>query len=192
MLKTVHSYYNRNKIWKENYEKNQAMDEQTLTVNLLRTSSYFLDTYCDLAHTWSGIRTYDLSRKILEKWSVFLCCPSRYLTSAILYCYKNRIRPITKFNCYKLNNLASLEFPFSVVSKYSFVSLSMINHFLPYNPFHDEETSQDLSLLYRYFHGKCSDNIHSLVPSLLNLMVRTRHTSHIVVTYRHSLRFQLV
>lgn len=49
-----------------------------------------------------------------------------------------------------------------------------------------------LSLPYRNFHGKYSDELRSSVPPAQTVMARTRHATYTGLNYRHSFRIPLV
>lgn len=49
-----------------------------------------------------------------------------------------------------------------------------------------------LSLLDRYFDKKCSDDLHSIVPTVLTFTAMTRHTTPIIRNHLHSLRIRFV
>lgn len=47
-------------------------------------------------------------------------------------------------------------------------------------------------LLYGYFHGKFSNELHSSLALVQTFTAKTRHATHIVVNHVHSLRILLV
>lgn len=76
------------------------------------------------------------------------------------------------------------------MSKSVLVSLWTTNFFPLCNPSHRQNVPS-LSLLYRDFHEKCSDELHSLVP-VITIMARTRHATIVVANQQESLRIWFV
>lgn len=66
-------------------------------------------------------------------------------------------------------------------------SLWMMNYFPPYNPFSHRQNIASLSPLHHYFHQKCSDKPHSLVPSVQTFTVHTHHAMSTMVKHPNSL-----
>lgn len=58
--------------------------------------------------------------------------------------------------------------------------------FCTLQPFSHRRGVESLSLLYRYFNGKCSDEMRSLDPPVLNFTARTRHATHIAENHPQS------
>ena len=89
----------------------------------------------------------------------------RYLTAdAILYLYKSQVRPKMEYCCHiwagaAKNSLSCLDRVQNrlrnLVGDALFSSLQPLSH---------RRDVASLSLFYRYFHGKCSSELQSLVP----------------------------
>lgn len=120
-----------------------------------------------------GARTYDSSLKMQEKWLIFLYRTSKYLTPRAILC-KSQIRPKVVYRSHiwtgvSHSPLSRLDKVQKRLHRWDVASLS------PFN---------------RYFHGKCPDEMHSLVPPVLTF--RTSHAKHIVVNHPHSLSIPLM
>lgn len=76
----------------------------------------------------------------------------------------------------------------SIKSKSVSVYLWVTNYFTPCNSSPQDEVWVRLSL---YSHGMCSDEMPSLVPSVLIFTVWTRHATHIVPNQLNSLHIPL-
>lgn len=102
----------------------------------------------------------------------------------MFYIYERQIRPKTDY-CYHIwTPDASPYFPVFIEFKTLSVSLRVMNNFSSCNHFSHRWNVTSFSLIYRYFHGKSScntpvniysDGLHSLVPSALTFIVKTRH-----------------
>ena len=99
----------------------------------------------------------------------------KYLTpSAILYLYKSQIRPRMEYCCHiwagacksSLSSLDRVQRRLRwLIGEELFNTLQPLSH---------RRDVASLSLFYRYFHGRCSEELHSLVPALRSFPVRTR------------------
>ena len=113
------------------------------------------------------------------RWDAYIKCVARdaarmvgsfyrskkFLTpSALLYLYKSQIRPRMEYCCHlwdgsSQHSLSSLDRiqnrMHGLVGDELFASLQTLSH---------RRNVASLALFYRYFHGKCSDELHSLVP----------------------------
>ena len=94
--------------------------------------------------------------------------------AAILYLYKSQIRPKMEYcsliwagsSNQALAGLDRIQNRLQgLVSEELFSTLPPLSH---------RRNVATLALFYRYFHGKCSDELHSLVPLERNFRVRTR------------------
>ena len=109
---------------------------------------------------------------------------SFYLTPpAILYLYKSQIRPKMEYCCHLCGGAAQSTLTGldrvqnrlrNLVGDELFSSLEPLSH---------RRDVASLSLLYRYFHGKCSDALHSLT-----FTARTRLATSTVANHPHFLR----
>ena len=98
----------------------------------------------------------------------------KYLTpSAILYLYKSQIRPRMEYCCHiwagacksSLSSLDRVQRRLRwLIGEELFNTLQPLSH---------RRDVASLSLFYRYFHGRCSEELHSLVPALQSFPVRT-------------------
>ena len=99
----------------------------------------------------------------------------RYLTPpAILYLYKSQIRPRMEYCCHiwagsaqtSLSSLDAVQKRLrSLVGDELFGTLQPLSH---------RRDVSSLSLLYRYFHGRCSDELRQMVPPLKEFVRSTR------------------
>lgn len=105
--------------------------------------------------TLSGICTYDPSLKRLEKWSVL--CNARASASLILLATTfTRDRTNQKKSTVAINGqeLPSLRFPISIVSKIVSASLWVTTYFSTYPPpLCHRRNVASISLFYLYFNG---------------------------------------
>ena len=102
----------------------------------------------------------------------------RYLTPpAILYLYKSQIRPRMEYCCHiwagsaqtSLSSLDAVQKRLrSLVGDELFGTLQPLSH---------RRDVSSLSLLYRYFHGRCSEELHQMVPPLKEFGRSTRLAS---------------
>lgn len=115
-----------------------------------------------------------------------------YLTHAFLCFYKSYIKPKMEY-CYHI-------WPGTAQS--SFFSLDRVQKrlcvlvddkiFSTFQLLSHRHNLTSLSLLYRHFQVKCSDELHSLILPVLTLTTRTRHATHIVTNLPYSLRIPMV
>ena len=102
----------------------------------------------------------------------------RFLTSpAILYLYKNQIRTRMDYCCQIwVGSAQTSQSSLDVVHKrlHSLVGDELFGTLQPLS--HRRDVSS-LSLLYRYFHGKCSDELRQMVPPLKEFGRSTRLAS---------------
>ena len=113
----------------------------------------------------------------------------KYLTPpAILYLYKSQIRPKMEYRCHLWGGAAQSTLTCldrvqnrlrNLVGDELFSSLEPLSH---------RRDVASLSLPYRYFHGKCSDEIHSLIPKAQTFTARTRLATSPVANHLHFLR----
>ena len=99
----------------------------------------------------------------------------KFLTpAAILYLYKSQIRPKMEYcshiwagsSKHELSSLDRIQHRIhGLVGTELFSSLDSLGH---------RRNVASLSLLYRYFYGKCSDELHSLVPPIREFTRMTR------------------
>lgn len=104
-----------------------------------------------------------------------------WLLDAILYLSKSQIRPKIEHCCDICARATQL----------SLSSLDRVQRRLRVVVGDKLFSTLQPSLLYRYFNGKCSDEIRSLVPPVLNFTARTRHATHIAENHPHSLHIPL-
>ena len=92
----------------------------------------------------------------------------------IVYLYKSQIRPRMEYcshiwagsSKHSLSSLDRIQYHIrGLVGEELFSSLQSLSH---------RRNVASLALLYRYFHGKCSDELHSLVPPLRVFKRNTR------------------
>ena len=99
----------------------------------------------------------------------------KYLTpESILYLYKSQIRPKMEYCCHIWAGSSSTSL--SILDRLQRRIKGLIGDEL-FSTLHALSHRRDvasLSLFYRYFYGKCSDELHSLVPPLWNFGRRTR------------------
>ena len=113
---------------------------------------------------------------------------SRYLTAdAILYLYKSQVRPRMEYCCHiwagaarkTLSCLDRVQNRLrSLVGDALFSSLQPLSH---------RRDVASLSLLYRYFHGKCSSELQSMVPPRQTFKRNTRLAKNTINNFLHSL-----
>ena len=99
----------------------------------------------------------------------------RFLTpESLLYLYKSQIRPRTEYCSHIwagssktiLSALDRVQRRMrGLVGEELFASLQSLSH---------RRNVASLSLFYRYFYGKCSDELHLLVPPVRDFPIRTR------------------
>ena len=102
----------------------------------------------------------------------------KYLSpSSILYLYKSQIRPTMEYCCHiwsgaSQRSLSSLD---TVQRRL----LGLIGHDLysTLQPLSHRRNVASISLFYRYFHGKCSQELHSLVPPNRQFQRQTRFSN---------------
>ena len=112
-----------------------------------------------------------------------------FTQSAILYLYKSQIRPTMEYCCH-------------IWAGASLVSLSCLDKiqnrlrplvgdalFSKLEPLSHRRNVASLSLLYRYYYGKCSEELHSLVPVLYKFPRRTRFSE---INHPHYLSVPIV
>ena len=99
----------------------------------------------------------------------------KYLTpESILYLYKSQIRPKMEYCCHIWAGYSSTSL--SILDRLQRRIKGLIGDEL-FSTLHTLSHRRDvasLTLFYRYFYGKCSDELHSLVPPLWNFGRRTR------------------
>ena len=99
----------------------------------------------------------------------------KFLTpSSIAYLFKSQIRPRMEYCCHIWAGASE-----SSLSKLDQVQRRLRwligdELFNTLQPLPHRRNVASLSLFYRYFHGKCSDELHSLVPPIRSFPVRTR------------------
>ena len=112
----------------------------------------------------------------------------KYLTpAAILYLYKSQIRPKMEYCCHI----------WSGASKSSLSSLDKVqrrlrrlvgdNLFSTLQPLSHRRNVASLSLFYRYYNGKCSQELHEMVPHLKTFGRSTRYSSRVQENHPHFL-----
>lgn len=77
-------------------------------------------------------------------------------------------------------------FPTLTESKCFYAALHVMNYFPPYNPSYHRRNLAILSLLYRYFHGKYSHEIHYFVPPIQTFI--STYAKYAGSNHLHSLR----
>ena len=99
----------------------------------------------------------------------------KYLTpESILYLYKSQIRPKMEYCCHIWAGSSTTSL--SILDRLQRRIKGLIGNEL-FSTLHTLSYRRDvasLSLFYRYFYGKCSDELHSLIPPLWNFGRRTR------------------
>ena len=99
----------------------------------------------------------------------------KYLTpSAILYLYKSQIRPRMEYCCHIWAGAAQSSLACLDRVQNRLQNLVGSDLFTTLQPLSHRRNVASLTLLYRYFHGKCSVELHSLVPPLRTFSARTR------------------
>lgn len=126
--------------------------------------------------TTSAACTYNLLLKMLKKWLVPCTAPVLVLSSTF-----TKARSGLKWGTVAIyeQELSSLHFQVLIKSRLFFTlqPLSSIT---------------SLSLFNCYFHRKCSDKLHSLVPTVLTFSAKTCHALHIVANNPHSFHIPFV
>ena len=107
--------------------------------------------------------------------------------SAILYLYKSQIRPRMEYCCHI----------WAGSSKSSLSTLDRVQRrvrrlvgdelFKTLQPLSHRRNVSSLSLLYRYFYGKCSSELHAMVPKVLKFNRRTRLAVSVADNHPHFL-----
>lgn len=62
----------------------------------------------------------------------------------------------------------------------------------PYNFFPTDESVARFSLIYHYYHRKCSDGLHYLLPPILTFTAEIRHATNAWSNPTHSVRIPRV
>lgn len=116
-----------------------------------------------------------------------LCRSRKYPIPVMLYKYKYQIR------------MSEFELPDPLYpSPTEFKSVHAVFYGKTYSPTHHlhllshRRNDARLSILYRFFHGKCSYGFQSFVPPALTLTPKTRLTTSRVLNHSHSMRVPLV
>ena len=115
----------------------------------------------------------------------------KYLTpAAILYLYKSQIRPRMEYCCHI----------WSGASKTSLSSLDKVQRrlrrligddlFSTLQPLSHRRNVASLSLFYRYYNGKCSEELRSMVPPCKTFGRSTRYSSRIQQDHPHFLQVE--
>ena len=104
----------------------------------------------------------------------------KFLTpEAILYLYKSQIRPKMEYCCHiwagaSKSSLSSLD-----RVQHRLKCLVGINLFSTLQPLSHRRNIASLSLFYRYYHGKCSRELHEMVPNHKKFNRNTRYSSRV-------------
>ena len=115
----------------------------------------------------------------------------KFLTpAAILYLYKSQIRPKMEYCCHiwsgasdaSLSSLDRVQRRLKrLVGEDLFATLQPLSH---------RRKVASLSLLYRYYNGKCSQELHDMVPPHMTFPRTTRYSSHTLSHHPHSLQVE--
>ena len=113
----------------------------------------------------------------------------KYLTpDAILYLFKSQIRPTMEYCCHIWGGAAQSSLSCLDRVQNRLRNLVGDDLFSSLQPLSQRRDVASLSLLYRYFHGKCSNELHSLVPPRQTFRARTRLATSVESNHPHPLR----
>lgn len=112
------------------------------------------------------------SLRVPEKWSIdSFCCSGKYLTPPVmLYIYKRQICPN---RCYIWAEAAQSFSSRDIQNRLR----SMVGYFPLYSLFPHRRNATSLSLFYRHFFDKCSDELHTLVQLVQIFIAKARHVT---------------
>ncbi len=117
----------------------------------------------------------------------------KYLTpEAMLYLYKSQIRPQMEYCCHIWGGAAQTSLSCLNRVQNRLQNLVGDDLFSTLAPLSLRRDVASLSLLYRYFHGRCSNELHSLVPPLQTFRVRTRLAAFTQSNHPYTLRSPLI
>ena len=117
----------------------------------------------------------------------------KYLTpEAMLYLYKSQIRPQMEYCCHIWGGAAQTSLSCLDRVQNRLRNLVGDDLFSTLPPLSLRRDVASLSLLYRYFHGRCSNELHSLVPPLQTFRVRTRLAAFTQSNHPYTLRSPLI
>lgn len=105
--------------------------------------------------------------------------PLQEVSAAMLYLYKSQIRSNMEYL-----KLPSHHMPVLIQFKSSLLHNELFSTLHPLS--HKQNVASHL-LLYHYFHGKCFNELHSLVPPVLTFTAKTHHAVYSGMNHPHSL-----
>ena len=113
----------------------------------------------------------------------------KYLTpSAILYLFKSPIRMKMEYCCHIWGGTAQTSLSCLDRVQNRLRNLVGDGLFSTLAPLSHRREVASLALFYRYFHGKCSDELHALVPKVQKFSSMTRFATSTLQNHPHFLR----
>lgn len=115
------------------------------------------------------------------------------MTPGDIHClYKRPVWPKMDDSCYIWSGTAQSLVPSRDGVRKRLRVLADVKLFFTFLSFSQKQDVANVSVLYRYLHGKFSGELHSLIPPILTFTPRTRHVSHIGTNHPCSLLIPLL